>query len=484
MNHIGPRGASASAGPALSSGGPGRRVINDSVPAPRTVLSRARSTDGRLPRLDPSILLLAAWALIALGAAVHFGVYTPVAICLVSAGVLLLSVAVLRLRTWRGSGALSRPALLLACLVSAVSTGLSPADRYARGTAAGWSHGLLFAAAVGLVALAWLAKPVRWLQYGVIALAGAAGVAGIRATPRPTIDDWHILQGSARALLHLQNSYGQAWPGSEGHLLPYLPGSVVFLTPFYSGLSDVRYGLLAALVLAAVAVAGLRHRADERAVAVLSGLVLVYPWVLYLPEQSWPEPLLLAFLAGMLWSVHTRRTVLAVLCFAAALATKQHVLILLPLAACWPAFGWRRTLSSLALAALAVLPWVIAGPRQFGRGAISYNLTLPPRHDSLSLFATAIRAGWTPSFALVPLLMLLVLALALWRLPRTAPGFVLGSAWLLAMFNLLNKQSFFNEWSLVIGLIILGLASWSVAAREPTGQRALPVAAGSPADPA
>ena len=33
------------------------------------------------------------------------------------------------------------------------------------------------------------------------------------------------------------------------------------------------------------------------------------------------------------------------------------------------------------------------------------------------------------------------------------------------MFNLLNKQSFFNEWSFVIGLIVLGLASMVVEQR-------------------
>ena len=55
--------------------------------------------------------------------------------------------------------------------------------------------------------------------------------------------------------------------------------------------------------------------------------------------------------------------------------------------------------------------------------------------------------------------MIVVLGVGLWKVPRTAPGFVLGSAWLLGMFNLLNKQSFFNEWSLVVGLIMVGIAT-------------------------
>ena len=46
-------------------------------------------------------------------------------------------------------------------------------------------------------------------------------------------------------------------PGPTGHLLPYLPGSAVLLAPFYLVLADVRYGLLAALLVSAAAVARL-----------------------------------------------------------------------------------------------------------------------------------------------------------------------------------------------------------------------------------
>jgi hypothetical protein len=412
-------------------------------------------------RIAPSIAPVLAWSLISLGAAVRYGVYTPLAITLVSAGMLVLTVAVLGLR----AGTARRPGrfgLLLACLVALCSTALSPAERYARGPAASWSHGLMIAAGVGLLLLAVAPVPTRWLHPTVLALAGLAGVAGIHATPRPTIDDWHILQGSARALLHLHNIYGQAWPGSDGHLLPYLPGSVVLVTPFYLLVSDVRYGLLAAMLVAAVLVSRLGPGRRRPALAVLSGLIVVYPWALYLVEQSWPEPLLLALIAGMVWGSIRHRPMLAVVCFAAALATKQHVLILVPFAAVWPAFGLRRTVTSVLAAAVITAGWVLADPHQFVQGAISYNLKLPPRHDSLSLFTTAIRFGHTPSFAVVPLLLLVFLLLGLRMLPRTATGFTLGSAWLLGIFNLLNKQSFFNEWSLVIGLIVLGLATMTV----------------------
>jgi hypothetical protein len=381
---------------------------------------------------------------------------------MVAAGMGILTLAIVRLGT---STCLSpsRVSLGLACVLAAASAQIYPAGQHAHGPSEAWAHGLLVAAGGGLLLLAFRRRGVPWLAYSIVVLVGGAGVAGILASPRPPIDVWHILQGSARALLHLRNMYAHAWPGADGHSLPYLPGAAILVAPFYLVFRDVRYGLLTAQLAAAFAVVALRNSAGRNAAPVLAGLLLMYPRVLYGVEQSWPEPLLLALIAGMVWAVETKRPVLAVMCLTAALATKQHVLILVPLAAVWPAFGWRRTLTAVGAAAAIVAVWLIASPRTFVRATITYNLTLRPRLDSLSLFTTAIRAGRTPSFVFVPLLMVVVLALGLWKLPRTTPGFVLGSAWLLGMFNLLNKQSFFNEWSLVVGLIIIGVATMSLA---------------------
>ena len=426
----------------------------------------------RMVRVDLSLAFVAAWALISLGAASHFGTYTPGAIGMVAAGMIILTVAVLRLGTSRCRPP-GRVSLVLAGVVAAASAQIYPAGQHARGPAEAWAHGLLLAAGLGIILLVCQREGSRLLVVGIVVLAGAAGVAGIIASPRPPIDDWYILQGSAHALLHLRNIYAHPWPGARGHTLPYLPGTAVFLAPFFLVFGDVRYGLLGALIAAAVAVAALRKPRGGHAAAVAACLVLTYPRVLHGIEQSWPEPLLLALIAAMVWAVETERPVVAVICFTAALATKQHVLIMVPLAAGWPAFGWKRTVTAVGAAGAIVAAWFVASPRAFVHGAITYNLSLPARLDSLSLFTTSIRAGHTPSFALVPLLMAVALVVGLWRLPRTTPGFVLGSAWLLGMFNLLNKQSFFNEWSLVVGLIVLGVATLSLAGddRDPSPAR-------------
>ena len=109
-------------------------------------------------------------------------------------------------------------------------------------------------------------------------------------------------------------------------------------------------------------------------------------------------------------------------------------------------------------AALSVtVPWVLAAPHAFYRGAVSYNLFLPARLDSLSLYTTALVHGWGPGLTPLVVATLGAMALVVWRLPHDTYGFLLGSAVVMAAFNLANKQSFFNEWALTAGLVLAAL---------------------------
>jgi len=125
--------------------------------------------------------------------------------------------------------------------------------------------------------------------------------------------------------------------------------------------------------------------------------------------------------------------------FTAALASKQHVLLLLPFAARWRDFGWRRTVVALGLAAAFTLPWFASAPRDFIDGALLYHLHLEPRPDSLSLYTTVLRSGHLLHFGVVMGVTAAAIGLAMWRLPRDSTGFVLGSAMALGVFDLVNK---------------------------------------------
>ncbi|MGF7234025.1 MAG: glycosyltransferase 87 family protein, partial [Frankia sp.] len=307
-----------------------------------------------------------------------------------------------------------------------------------------------------------------------VAAAIAAGLCMIIAAPAPRIDVWHLLQVSSRGLVDGRDMYRQQWaPSAAAHqaaggglldVYPYLPGSSVLLAPFRLLFGDVRYGLLAASTAAAVAVrrlslTGPGARAGAGVAAVGAPLlVLLFPESTYALQQSWTEPLLVAALAGMVWAVRTGRTRLAVFALAAALASKQHIVLVLPVAAAWPAFGPRRTAAATGLAAAFVAPWVIAGPRDFWHDAVVTNLNYRVLDDSLSIPGWLHHFGLNPGFGLTAVALALAYRLA-WRARGTATGFAGGSGLVIVALDLTNKQTFFNHYTLAMGLVAIALAA-------------------------
>ena len=80
-------------------------------------------------------------------------------------------------------------------------------------------------------------------------------------------------------------------------------------------------------------------------------------------------------------------------CFAVALCTKQHVVLLLPLWALWPAFGPRRALGAAAGAAAVTLPFFLWNPGRFWHCVVEFFVDLPARTDSLSIWQLGARAA-------------------------------------------------------------------------------------------
>jgi hypothetical protein len=187
----------------------------------------------------------------------------------------------------------------------------------------------------------------------------------------------------------------------------------------------------------------------------LALLLGVLPGSLYEVQQAWNEAILVGALVGAAVLADRGRPWWAVACFAVALATKQHVVLLLPLLACWPAFGVRRALVAAAGGGALCLPWYLWDPPRFTHCTVAFFLDLPARTDSLSVWR------WLPAGAGTPLLLLAAAAayaVALRRLPRDGAGLLLGWALVLAAWDLVNKQSFLNQWLLVAQLILAALA--------------------------
>lgn len=403
------------------------------------------------------LLLVASWVLLAYGSASWQGFYNRLDIARVSISLLLLTIVVFRGRPI--SGRLRWGALAIAFVAAAWGQVRYPSGYHAAGP---WlTASRTIAVVATLLAATWLVVPLRayrsriWIP--VTALMVTAGVCMIQASPHPEIDVWYVVDQAVERTLHFGNAYDMTFVGSPGDTdaYPYLPGSLILLAPFKLVFGDVRYGYLAAMALAAWFV---RRTAQPAIGGALACLLLLYPRMLFGIEQVWTEPLLVAGLAGTVYLMLAGHSRWAIVAFTAVLATKQHMFLLVPLAAWWPAFGVRRTAISVAGAAAICLPWFLTAPGGFWYGAGTYNFHLASRFDSMSIFTTLDNLGWKPPFLLVLLLTIGSVALVMWRLPRDELGFVFGSTWVLFVFNWLNKQTFFNHYSLVLALLVIGLA--------------------------
>lgn len=432
----------------------------------------------------PMALLTAGWVAVAIGIGTHDGRYALPSLALVVAGTLLVGVGVARAGSRSGLRGQLPHAPAWAGRVSlgaaALTVGAAPLIWHPRYFAhgAGWTASQVLAAAGGLLAAATVLpsfrrlealKTMRWPFWTALGLMSAAGVTMIASAPEPHIDVFFLLQGSTKGLLSGKDMYRQQWAASRAtypshglfNVYPYLPWTSVLLLPFRIVFGDIRYGLVASLAVAAAVMRRLTTGGTRTAArfvpALLPLLIALHPKVTFADQMSWTEPLLIALLAGMVLATERGRTGIAVACLMLALASKQHIILLLPLAALWPRFGPRRTLISAAGALLLISPWIIAGPRDFWHDAVDANTGLGYRADALCI-ATWVHKefGHNPGFALTGLGLLIAYAIA-WRVRGDAFGFCAGAGLLVLALDITNTQSFFNHYTLAMALVVMAL---------------------------
>ena len=450
----------------------------------RAPISSDAPASAAMTRQRPTALLLSGWVAVALGIGTHDGRYALPSLALVVIGTLLVAAGVLVATLPAGQSPRSSiPAGVFAWLprtslaAAALTVGLAPLIWHPRYFAhgAGWTASQILAALAGLLAAAtvvpvggvaaWLAAR-RWPFWMALALMSAAGATMIASAPEPHIDVFFLLQGSTKGLFRGDDMYRQQWAASRAvypshglfDVYPYLPWTSVLLAPFRVIFGDIRYGLVFSLAVSAVIARKLIPARTAASLPVLLALLIaLYPKVTYGYQLSWTEPLLIALLAGMVLAVERGRLSVAVVLLALALASKQHIVLLLPLTALWPRFGWRRTLAAAGAALLLISPWIIAGPRDFWHDAVGANVGLGYRADALCLATFFHKVfGVDPGFALTGLGLLAAYLLA-WRIRGDAFGFCAGAGLLVLALDVTNTQSFFNHYTLGMALIALAI---------------------------
>ena len=342
----------------------------------------------------------------------------------------------------------------------------------------GWLVRWVYAISAVLVALA-VAGSALTGRRRLADLGLAAAVAGylvaavllIHFDPAPKIDVWVMLQQTADGILHGKDMYTQNWHDSPGvqDAFTYLPFTGLLLAPGRWLAGDVRWTLVVITLLGALAVRSLARTGPDRgpstaalAATGYAALLLLLPGTATQVEQAWTEPLLMACLAGWALGVQRKNTVLAVVCLALGVASKQHLIVLLPVLAAWPQFGLRKAIYTGSLAFAFVLPWIIASPKDIWHDAVTVLVHFQPLIFADTLYIAAVNsAHWTPPFWLTGAAVLITLGGAVVQVHRRNPDLAVVLRWgalFLFVANLVNKQAFYNQYWLVAALVVISLA--------------------------
>jgi hypothetical protein len=315
----------------------------------------------------------------------------------------------------------------------------------------------------------------------LLACFAVMGIAIIRASPRPWVDVWTLQQGASEALQRGLDPYSGTYPNIYGNLTgkmysaellsggrlaayPYPPLTILTDVPGHLFFGDVRYSLLALMILGAWAMA----RVGQGASGELAALFVLYqPRTFFVLEQSWTEPLVLACFALAVLALARGRLTWAGVALGLLAASKQgSPYLLVPLAFALPAGRRGKPIAIAAGVALAVmLPFALWDIHGFIRGVVRMQLLQPFRDDSLSLPALIahLRPGDYSLLAVVGLLLgALLLALCLRKNPTLLQAVAAAAA---AWFGVLlfYKQPFCNYYWLCVGLLC---ATVAVRSRE------------------
>lgn len=331
-----------------------------------------------------------------------------------------------------------------------------------------WVLGLAAVATVVVAVLAlWTGRsvlPRRWsvsAWVGVSVVLAACVVGVVACSGSPQIDVWQIFQQSSAGLFHGVNPYEITSftgipKGQTANCFNYLPATFLSTWPGWLLLHDARYSEVAILLLGWVILGWtvLRRSVEPRPALMLLAVSLSLIGTLRVGQQAWNESLLLGFVLIAVCAAATGRTVWLVIALGLALATKQHMALLLPVMVMWPQLGWRRTGYSIGVAALVSGPWLLWNPQRFKACTVDFFTKGIARFDSISLW------HFVPE-AIAPVVIVLAIGAAYYLayrfLPRDLGGLLIGFALVLFAFDLFNKQSFENQWWFACELIVCGL---------------------------
>jgi hypothetical protein len=333
-----------------------------------------------------------------------------------------------------------------------------------------WGLGAAAVLSGGLAAeRPWLGRahvPLLLLVYALL------GAWVIRSSPSPPIDVYtfqrdgveQFLRGGNPYAMTFPNPYQGTWMYGQGSIVEgrvdtgfvYPPLSLFLVLPAHLIGGDVRYAQLVAFTLAGACLAYAR---PGRLGPLAAATLLFSPRSFFVLEQAWTEPLVVLLLAATILAC-IRAPWLAPLAVGLLFASKQYLLLGLPLLWLLRPFSPRQLFAAASVALLVTLPLVLWDPGAFFHSAVLFQWRQPLRTDALSYVAGLARDGsGLPLPGLGFFAFAASAAVALWRCPRTPAGFAAAVALAYFAFFAFNKQAFCNYYFLVLGALCLAIAA-------------------------
>jgi hypothetical protein len=301
----------------------------------------------------------------------------------------------------------------------------------------------------------------------------------VQASPQPYIDvfAWHEQAFAALAAHH--NPYAITMPNIYGSTQWYAVGLATptqVLVGFpYPPLSfmigwlghwfgDYRF---TNVVASSAAGAFMAYSRPGPVATAAASIFWFSPRLLFVLEQGWTEPQVIALLSATVFVACRARALLPWM-LGLLLSIKQYTIFVVPFAFLLQERPSLRAYLSLvgkafAIAAVLTLPWALWNLRAFFDSVVAFQYKQPFRADSLSYLAWSAVAG-TPSLPLSTGFLMLVPigTLALVRAARTPSGFAGSCALVFIAFFAFAKQAFCNYYMLVIGALCCAAASAAV----------------------
>ena len=362
---------------------------------------------------------------------------------------------------------------LLMLWIWPMARGLPPMDLHAFAPFA-----VLLIVATGLVLAAlrrvpWLA---RWWFPLLVLVHFEIGRRVLALSPNPPIDVYTVEVESLKALLSGVNPFSITFPDPYNGTSPFFPPGVsvngrllfgfvyppltlLMCLPGWLLAHDPRVSTLAGMSGAALLIGYARPGMLPKLIA---ALFLLMPRTFFVANYAWTDSFIVLLTAAVAFAAvrQARWLFVAIGLYA---CVKQQMFIgapalLLVLPRPW---SWRGlapiVLGAMGVAAVVTLPFVLWNPKAFVHSVLDIREVY--RLDSLSIVSHLANQGivrlskWIGLVAIVP-----VMALGLWRAPRTAAGFALLAAATHFTLYLFSTHAFCNEYYNVFGGLCVAAA--------------------------